>query len=215
MWNLFKTVKFVLYFSGLINIFIKVKHAFPDVWNLTEKVNSSLFSLLYKKLDQSTSKVLSNYSKDGFIYSKLDESDINDLIDFRKRQAESYLIYFDPHPFDRKTIHRLLGLKSYSLMKIKEKSSGKLVGYFFLRCFFIGKVFHGLITDSEYQNRGLGTSMWDISMQICHSMGLRMFATVSKHNAPSLKSASNATKIKIKEQLDNDYLLIECSRHKD
>ena len=182
---------------------------------MTEKVNSTLFSLLYNKLDTITSEVLKNYSKEGFIFSKLEETDINDLIDFRKRQEDGYLIYFDPHPFNKETIERLLKHRSYSLMKIQEKSSGKIVGYFFLRCFFIGKAFHGLITDNKYVNQGLGTSMWDISMKICDRIGLRMFATVSKHNIPSLKSASNATQIQIKEQLDNDFLLIECTPQKN
>lgn len=177
---------------------------------MTEKVNSTLFSLLYKKLDLTTSDILDNYFKEGFVFSRLNEADINDLVDFRQRQDDSYLIYFDPHPFNRETIERMLRLKSYSLMKINEKSSGILVGYFFLRCFFIGKAFHGLITDKKYVNRGLGASMWEISMRISNRMGLRMFATVSKHNTPSLKSASNATKIIIQEKLDNDFLLIEC-----
>ena len=194
----------------MINTFIKLKHSFPGLWALTEKVNSTLFSFIYKKLDQTTSDILNNYSKEGFVFSKLQEADINDLMDFRKRQDNCYLIYFDPHPFNRKTIEKMLLLKSYSLMKINEKSSGRLVGYFFLRCFFIGKAFHGLITDNKFVNRGLGTSMWEISMKICDRMGLRMFATVSKHNAPSLKSASNATQIKIQEKLENDFLLIEC-----
>lgn len=178
---------------------------------MAERVNSTLFSLLYKNLDQTASSILNNYSKEDFIFSKLEDSDVTDLIDFRKRQDNSYLIYFDPHPFDRKTIERLLKHKSYTLMQIKEKSSGQIVGYFFLRCFFIGKAFHGLITDQKYVNRGLGTLMWKISMEICNRMGLRMYATISKHNVPSLKSASNATQLTIQETLDNDFLLVECS----
>lgn len=194
----------------MINVIIKLKHTFPALWALTEKVNSTLFSFIYKTLDQTTSDILNNYSKEGFIFSKLQEADINDLMDFRKRQDNSYLIYFDPHPFNRETIEKMLLFKSYSLMKINEKSSGRLVGYFFLRCFFIGKAFHGLITDNKFVNRGLGTSMWEISMRICDRMGLRMFATISKHNTPSLTSAKKATMVRIVENLDNDYYLIEC-----
>ena len=96
-------------------------------------------------------------------------------------------------------------------MKITDRSSDRLVGYFFLRCFFIGKAFHGLITDREFVNQGLGTSMWKISMEICRQLGIRMYATISIFNLPSLKSASNATKVRVVERLENDFILIECN----
>ena len=200
---------------SLVALFIKLKHAFPGLWIMTENVNSAIFSVLHKKLDQTISEVLPQHSKQGFIISKISAEDINELIEFRRRQDNNYLVYFDPHPFDRKTIERLLKHESYVLMQIRECETNKIVGYFFLRCFFIGKAFHGLITDQKYINMGLGTMMWKISMDICNRMGLRMYATVSSHNTPSLKSASNATKIRVTQQLANDFLLIECTPQKN
>ena len=176
-----------------------------------EYFNATLFRLRFHGLKKVSEEVLGNYKKDGYVYLPVEISDIEALSEFRHKQKHKYLCYFDPHPFDTKTLERLLSNPSYSLMKIVEKSTGELVGYFFLRCFFIGKAFHGLIVDQDHTNRGLGTSMWEISMEICNKMGLRMFATVSEKNIPSLTSAGNATDVKISEKLDNDYYLIECS----
>lgn len=194
----------------MISFFIKIKHRYPELWNITEKINASLFSMFYKDLNQITKNVIAAYDKENYLYSQINDADIEDLVAFRARQNHKYLIYFDPHPFDKKTFERLLNNKSYSLMKITDKSTGKVVGYFFIRCFFIGKAFHGLITDEKFKNQGLGTSMWEISMEICRQMRIRMFATVSEKNISSLKSASKATDVSVADRLKNDFLLIEC-----
>ncbi|MCH5240178.1 MAG: hypothetical protein J1F38_08135 [Muribaculaceae bacterium] len=194
----------------MVSTLIKIKHTFPGLWKLVEKVNGSLFSLLYKNPKEITKRVIVDYENGDFKYSIVEKNDIPQLIAFRKRQKFEYLKYFDPHRFDKETLEALIENKAYSLMKITEKSSDTIVGYFFIRCFLVGKAFHGLITDQEYVNRGLGTTMWQISMKICSQMGVRMFATVSKFNIPSLKSASNATQVRKVNKLDNDFLLIEC-----
>lgn len=99
-------------------------------------------------------------------------------------------------------------------MKVTPKKQKEVVGYFFLRCFFIGTAFHGLIVDERYTNRGMGTLMWKISNEICTVYRFKMYATVSKNNLPSLVSAGKATDVKVKKNLPNDFLLIECKRKK-
>lgn len=177
---------------------------------MTEFINSKLFVFRYKRLPQTTNSVLEEIEKEGFKYSVVSFEDVDSLIGFRERQNEEYVSYFNPHPFDRQSIIRMLENKAYSLMKIEDAESGEIVGYFFLRCFFMGKAFHGLITDARYAGRGLGSSMWKTSMEICHRMGLRMFATVSVKNRASLKSAESGTEVKIVKNLPNDYYLIQC-----
>ena len=168
--------------------------------------------MLHKDLGRITSDVLKNYDKEEFIYSRVEEHDINALIEFRNRQREDYLKYFDPHRFDRTTLERMLRNKAYVLMKVTQRDSKEIVGYFFLRCFFIGKAFHGLIVDEAFTNRGIGTRLWKIANEVCTDFGIRMYATVSKHNIPSLTSARNATNVDVKKNLKNDFLLIECKR---
>ena len=140
--------------------------------------------------------------------------DIDALIELRKRQRDDYLKYFDPHRFDQPTLEKMVRNKAYVLMKVTPKNQNEVVGYFFLRCFFIGKAFHGLIVDERYINRGMGTLMWRISNEICTANHLKMYATVSKNNIPSLVSAGKSTDVIIKKDLPNDFLLIECKRKK-
>lgn len=193
------------------SLIIRLKHKYPSLWNVVERVNGFIFKQRHGQLELISRDVIGTYNKDGFSYDILTKSDIDELIVFRQQQPAGYLKYFDPHPFDHKTLNRLLDNPSYSLMKIREKKTGKIVAYFFLRCFFVGKAIHGLITDSEHTNLGLGTSMWQISMEICRRMGFRMYATVSQHNIASLTSARNATEVSVSENLANEFYLIECT----
>lgn len=96
------------------------------------------------------------------------------------------------------------------MMKVVDDNSGKLVGYFFIRSFFVGKAFHGLLTDEKFANRGIGSAMWRISMEICHRIGLNMFATMAQDNIASYKSASNGTIVHTLNHLENNFILIEC-----
>ena len=194
----------------MTSLFIKIKHRFPGIWNVTEKVNGKLFSFRYKDLKRITHDVLKEYKKEGFVYLPITQDDVESLIEFRNNQDNEYLIYFDPHPFNRTTLINLIENESYSLMKIVDEKTSSIVGYFFIRGFFIGKAFHGLITDKNYVNQGLGASMWRISMEICKQLGIKMYATVSKNNLPSLKSANNATEVRVAGKLENDFILIEC-----
>lgn len=194
----------------MVSTLIYIKHRFETVWGMVEKINSFLLGFTFPRVKKMDFSLLRNFNSDEFEFSLVDRTDIDALIDFRVRQRDEYLRYFDPHRFDRATIERMLGNQSYILMKVMKKDHKDILGYFFLRCFFIGKAFHGLIVDEKYTNRGLGTKMWRISNELCKNSHLRMFATISKHNIPSLKSASNAGQVKVSEKLDNDFLLIEC-----
>ena len=109
------------------------------------------------------------------------------------------------------TLGTMLANPTYVMMKVTQESNPEvIIGYFFMRCFFIGKVFHGLIVDEKFKNQGIGTEMWRITNLICDSLKLRMYATVSLHNQASLSSAKKATDIIITENLANDFYLIEC-----
>ena len=198
----------------MVAILISLKHRFESVWGLIEKINNLLFGFTYPKIKRHHFSELNEVTSDEFDFSKVEMTDVDALIDLRKRQRNEYLRYFDPHRFDEPTLEKMIKSNAYILMKVTTKRQKEVVGYFFLRCFFIGKAFHGLIVDEKYTNRGIGSLMWRISNDICTACRLRMYATVSKNNIPSLVSAGKGTDVVIKKTLPDDFLLIECKRKK-
>lgn len=194
----------------MISSIIKIKHQFPFFWRLIEKVNGYLVAARYKGLDDIARSVIDETFIEGFLFSVLEFDDIHDIIEMHSRQNTDYIKNFNPHSFDRQTLEDMLENKAYCLMKVTDIVTGNIVGYFFIRCFFVGKAFHGLLTDANFANKGIGTAMWKISLEICKIIGIRMFATVSRDNIASIKSASNATEVKIVKELTNNFLLIEC-----
>lgn len=198
----------------MVGFLIYLKRRFGSLWGLIEKINAILLGLFYPKITKCTPTVVKGITSTEFDFSMVETDDIDALIELRKRQRNDYLRYFDPHRFDRKTLEDMIKNKAYILMKVTTKKQKEMVGYFFLRCFFIGTAFHGLIVDEKYTNRGIGTLMWRISNEICTTNRFKMYATVSKNNAPSLVSANRATNVTIKKHLPNDFLLIECKKKK-
>lgn len=199
----------------MISLYIYIKHHMKSLWGMAERFNGPLTQKRYPKLRDKASEALDKVIFPGYDFSLIKDKDLNALEEFRARQDNEYLAYFDPHAFDYQTLHTMLQNQSYVMMKVTETGRPHyIIGYFFLRCFFIGKVFHGLIVDEHFKNRGIGTEMWRISTEICDSLGMRMYATVSKFNQPSLSSARKASEVKIAENLANDFYLIELKQRK-
>lgn len=198
----------------MVGFLIYLKRRFESLWGLVEKINAVLLGIFYPKITRCNSTALNEIPSTEFDFSMVRTEDIDALIELRKRQTNDYLKYFDPHRFDEQTLRKMIGNKAYILMKVTPKKQKEVVGYFFLRCFFIGTAFHGLIVDERYTNRGMGTLMWKISNEICTAHRFKMYATVSKNNLPSLVSAGKATDVTVKKNLPNDFLLIECKRKK-
>ena len=84
-----------------------------------------------------------------------------------------------------------------------------IVGYFFLRCFFIGKCFLGKMVDYEHQGKGIGQMICLTAMDIATLLKMRMFETISKDNLSSLYSTQKVLDTKIIKEMDNNYIYIE------
>lgn len=194
----------------MISLLIRIKHHIPFLWQAAEGVNSFLGGIRYKGLKKESERVLSNFRMEGFSFSAVNVDDIKPIILMRNSQRPPYIKNFNPHDFIEAKFHSMLANNAYSLMKVTREGTDEIVGYFFIRSFFVGKAFHGLLTDEKFTNQSIGTSMWKISMEICRNQGLRMFATMSENNRASFRSAQKATDIEIVRNLDNNYLLIEC-----
>lgn len=194
----------------MTSLLIFIKHRFPWVWRCVERLNGWLFGLRCPDFDNTVAEELKGYVSDAFDFSPVAKEDVEALSSFLNGLPAAGLGHFDPHGFDCDTLGRLLENRAFAMMKVTARSDGAMAGYFFLRCFFIGRAFHGLAVGERFRGRGIGRSMWALSSRICSRCGLRMFATVSKHNAASLTSAGKGTEMTVVGELANDYLLIEC-----
>lgn len=192
-------------------MFYEIAHFFqnriPFVWNCIEGLNSMLFGLRYRKGLQSIPDVLSEYEG----VSVVRNGDIGGLSEFFSSQPTESFKYFNPHKFDIDTIKKLVARKSFLMFVVKD-SNGEIVGYFFLRCFFVGKAFLGRMVDFRFQGKGIGKKMNRCAMDIASSLGIRMFETVSKDNLPSLYSVQRVLETRVLKEFDNGDLYIEDLR---
>lgn len=178
----------------------------PFVWNLIEDMNSFLFVVRYGKKLKVVPNILNSFST-SFSLCVAENSDAPDLAEFFSRQPVSAYEYFKPHNFDRKTIEELVRRKSYLFFLVKDEE--KIVGYYFLRCFFMGKSYLGKIVDVDYRGKGIGKLMCLSAMEVATSMGLHMYETISKNNIASLYSTQKVLDTKILKEMPGNYIYIE------
>ena len=181
----------------------------PPIWELIEWGNSVFFRLRYGRKASGIDSVLVQYP--GF--SEVEGKDIPELVSFFEAQPEDAFRFFRPHKFDEKTLRKLQKRKSFLMYCVRD-GANKIVGYFFLRCFFIGKAFLGKMVDTNTQGKGIGTQMCLCAMDIAQALGIRMFETISKKNIASLRSTEKVLDVRIVEEMENNYLYIEDLRKK-
>lgn len=184
--------------------FLKEKMHF--VWTFIEIINEWLFLLRYgRKI-----KHISNITPvDGYDLKELREVSTERMVDFFEHQPTEAYTYFQPHPFDAKSIKKLQRNRSYLAYVLLDKVNGSIAGYCFNRCFFMGKGFRGRMVDIDYRGKGLGTAMNRILNEVGFGIGLRLFESVSKDNVASYRSALSASKVRIVEELPHNELYLE------
>lgn len=197
----------------MIACLIALKRKFPGLWNRVEDVNGFLFHLRYRHFPQQAAKELGKEEVAGYRFSLLEAEDLPSLTSFLATQTQENLKWFAPHAFDAKTLRRLWRNPAFLMMKVTSPD-GQMAGYFFLRGFFIGRAFTGLIVDRAHQNQGIGTAIWASCADICHAAGLKMQATIAPENQPSIKSCHRATEVRQIADLDDGYMAVQCSPKK-
>ena len=195
----------------MIRALVTFKHRFPRVWNLVEAANGGLFRLRFRRMKTISASVLEKVDVAGCRFSLLEKEDLGDLEALLSRQDQENLTWFHPHAFDQKTLTRLYRNHAFLMMKVMAPD-GSMVGYFFLRCFFIGRAFVGLLVDKPWQNQGIGTAIWASCAEICSLAGLRMQATISTDNKPSMASCRKGTECRELQPLEDHYLAVECKQ---
>ncbi|MBQ6298763.1 MAG: GNAT family N-acetyltransferase [Bacteroidales bacterium] len=193
----------------MIAALIALKRKCPGLWNRVEDVNGLLFRIRYRRLPEKATEILKRREVAGYRYSLLEEMDLPELNAFLNAQPAENLIWFHPHLFDAKTLRRLWRNPAFLMMQVTAPD-GRMAGYFFLRGFFIGRAFAGLIVDRAYQNQGIGTAIWASCAEICHAAGLKMQATIAPENQPSIKSCHRATEVRQIADLDDGYMAVQC-----
>lgn len=170
-------------------------------------MNSTIFNLLYgRKLKKCIPTLLEEYSKE-YSFKLLNEQDLFGLCTFFTKQPPSSFEYFKPHGFDLTSLSKKIHDKSFVMIgAFKEK---ELVGYCFLRCFFNKQSFRGKIVDPKYQGHGIAKQMGLLTTAICHELGFRLFATISKDNIKSIASSKAVNIVRVIKELPNKYLYVE------
>lgn len=176
------------------------------LWNIIEEVNSFLFSMRYGKKLKAFS--FSNLPE-GYGLVKMKELPVEKLVEFFLHQPEDAFTYFRPHKFDYKTIKRLQNNKSFIAYLLLDEKNGKVAGYCFNRCYFMGKGFRGRMVDIDYRGKGLGKAMNKILNEVGFGIGLRLFETVSKDNVASYRSALSASMVKVVKEMPHNELYLE------
>lgn len=182
-----------------------LKDKLPFIWTFIEKVNEWLFLLRYGR----RLKHCIVGSIEGYDIKALREVPAEKMVEFFDHQPAEAYTYFQPHPFDAKSIKNLQKNRSYLAYVLLDKDNSHIAGYCFNRCFFMGKGFRGRMVDIDYRGKGLGTALNRLLNEVGFGIGLRLFESVSKDNIASYRSALSASKVRVVEELPHNELYLE------
>jgi len=192
----------------LTRFLLFVKHRIPWLWVVVEWINARLYRLLHQTgMAHQAERAFAEFGLEGYEFRPLVQSDLEALGHLLQSQAELRLRYFQPHGFDRSSLANML--KNPAFLMFGAFSGDKLVGYFFLRCFWNRKCFVGRLIDQSHEGRGVGRVMNQIMYHTAWRSGFRCFTTISRHNNAIVRSHSNNPSARLVGDLAKDYLLVE------
>lgn len=187
-----------------------LKHRFPALFRWVEALARCLTGMRYgKRVAEAQKQALIEGSVNGApAYMRaLDGVDAEELHKFLADLPPDWLEHFQPHPFDRAGLEKVL--RSRAFMNYGLFSDSRMVGYALLKVAPTGSGFIGLLVHPQYGGLGLGKFIvaflyWQASLA-----GLRTRSTISSHNPASLKSHQAVADYQVVAELPNDYLMIE------
>lgn len=179
----------------------------PFIWAFIEEINACLFRFRYRRILDSALQRVESDTPSRFKNKYLNEEDITDLSAFFAAQPKEAFQFFNPHPFDTKTLGKLIRNRSFLAFGVYD--GDRLIGYWFLRSFFMGKAYFGKMVDATCQGQGIGQQMCLSAMNLASSLGMHMYETISRKNPASLYSTMNTLDVKIIREMEDGYLYIE------
>ncbi len=192
-------------------ILLYIKHKLPFIWRIIELVNDVLFYAFHgRKFLRVTLEIISQHDLPGFTFRKIQYNELAALSILINSQDSKRLAFFKPHGFDDRSLNRAVRNPSFIMMGAFD--GNKLVGYFFLRCFWNKKCFVGRLIDEPYEGKGIGRVMNQIMYNIGWQMNFRVLSTISKNNHWVMKSHAGNAAMVVRKELANDYLLVEFVR---
>ena len=183
-----------------------LQERFSFIWDFIEILNAWLFLLRYGRKLKGIQPILTKHQGD-FIVREATLKDVDAIISFFEAQPKESFVFFKPHPFDAPTTKKLIKNRSYLFFIVLDGS--QVVGYYFLRSFFMGKSYLGKLVDYRYRGKGIGKMMCLSAMEIAIYCGLRMYETISKDNLASLYSTQKVLDTRIIEEMEDNYIYIE------
>lgn len=194
----------------LISSLKKLKQTYPWLWDTIEYINGVLVNLMYGRVFMKSIQDTLETIDSSYTFRALSVHDAALLVDFIHNQPKGFDLFFKPHKFDLRTFSRILSNGTYYFVGVFDDS--KLVGYCFIRCFINKSAFRGKIVDIEYQGRGIAKQMGEIMSNVASTAGFRVYATISKDNVASLKSAKYGSSVEVIKELPDNYLYVEISK---
>ena len=198
--------------SNIVSLLKSIKKHLPWVWDLIEYLNGRCVCLLYgRKIDSAIASALCNIDSE-YVYKKLSKSNVEQLVEFIAQQPAGFDKFFKPHGFTEKDFRRVLTNGTFTLIGVFDDET--LVGYCFIRFFINKSAFRGKIVDKKYQGRGIAKQMGLIMSKVASTAGFRVYATISKDNVASLKSAKYGSFVEVIKELPDNYLYVEIKESK-
>ncbi|MEE0235974.1 MAG: GNAT family N-acetyltransferase [Bacteroidales bacterium] len=193
--------------SSIVSLLKSVKKHLPWAWNSIEWLNGRCVRLLYgHKIDSAINNALGNVDSQ-YAYKKLSKSHTEQLVKFIAQQPSGFDTFFKPHGFTAKDFERVLTNGTFSLIGVFDNDD--IIGYCFIRFFINKSAFRGKIVDKEYQGRGIAKQMGLIMSKVALNAGFRVYATISKNNVASLKSAQYGSCVEVIKEMPDNYLYVE------
>lgn len=185
-----------------------LKHRLPVFWKLVEAINTALFQIRFgKALEKQADECLKMQKLDRYHFRRLSSEDASQLNHLLCSQKEGRLTYFKPHAFDKLTLISFARNPAFIMFGAFHRD--RIVGYFFLRCFWNRKCFVGRMIDEDHEGKGIGRIMNAVMYNTAWQSGFQCMTTVSKNNELVMRSHSNNPAFKVVKELPNDYLLVE------
>ena len=192
----------------IARILLFIKHRIPWLWIGIDWLNARLYGILHQKnMAQKAERAFYQFKLAGFEFRPLVKFDLYDLKALLERQKSERLEYFRPHGFDYASLKKMHANPAFLMFGVF--TGQRMIGYFFLRCFWNWKCFVGRLIDEPYEGKGVGHVMNEIMYNTAWWSGFRCFTSISRDNKWIMRAHAKNPHAKFISDLANGYQLVE------